>query len=244
MPTETRIYSFDVFDTVLTRNVLYPKDVFYIVQSRIASQLPALDAQLGNCFWGVRVWSEFMMRRKTEREDITITEIYETLTQSCGLDNVLRDALMQLELEVESEVLVPVEGATKLLASCRCEGNGVVFVSDMYLPAVFIQNTLERAGLFLPGDRLYVSGELGLTKGSGNLFRYLLDDLGIKARQLIHCGDHLQSDFMVPQSIGIGQFADVATMGSNSVLYGIRSKCIYLGELLKARWLIREAKNV
>ncbi|HEY6873450.1 MAG TPA: hypothetical protein VI298_12060 [Geobacteraceae bacterium] len=245
MATAACIYSFDVFDTVLTRNVLYPKDVFHLVQQRIPARLPDAGLCLGKCFWGERVWSEFMARRKTAREDITVTEIYAALAHACALDDNLRNGLMELELEVESEVLVPVDGAAALLASCRSEDIGVVFVSDMYLPASFLQDVLERAGLFLPGDRLYVSGELGRTKGSGNLFRYLLNDLGIAPGQLVHCGDHLRSDVLVPRSLGIRLLDNgAAANGTRALFVSLAAKVSYAVELVKARRRISEAKNV
>lgn len=241
----TPVYSFDVFDTVLTRNVLYPKDVFHLIQRRIPARAMEAAPRLGRCFWGERVWSEFVARRKSTHEDVTFAEIYLALARACRLDDAQRDALMELELQVESEVLAPVPGAVELLASCRSEGVGLVFVSDMYLPAGFIRGVMEQAGLFLPGDRLYVSGDLGRTKGSGKLFRYLLDDLGLEPGQLVHCGDHLRSDFLVPQSLGMGVLHDGrALMGRGAAWHGIRCKISYLGKLLQARRLISEAEDV
>lgn len=43
----------------------------------------------------------------------------------------------------------------------------------MYLPSDFLKSLLQRFGFWEEGDRIYVSGEIGLTKYSGNLFRYV-----------------------------------------------------------------------
>jgi predicted HAD superfamily hydrolase len=241
----TTHYSFDVFDTVLTRNVLYPKDVFHLIQNRIPGRFHEKGSRLGKGFWGRRVWAEFIARRHKIHEDISLADIYRSLAHIYSVDNRLRDRLVELELEVESDVLVPLDGAAALLASCRTHGTGVIFVSDMYLPAAFIRGLLEREGFFLPGDRLYVSGEVGLTKASGNLFRYLLEDLCIAPRQLVHCGDNLGSDFLIPRSLGIVPFGDgTAFMGRRTALFGLRSKFNYLRELVQARRRISEAEHV
>jgi predicted HAD superfamily hydrolase len=194
--------SFDVFDTVITRSVLRPKDVFYLMQQRLEAQQADLPRCLRNCFWGARVWSEFMARRRSSSDDITLLNIYDTMVHLFGLDGVVKDYLMSLELSIESELLVPIDGAVELVAEARRSGS-VVFISDMYLPETFIRGILERFGLFLPGDRLYVSGELGQSKGSGRLFLHVLEDLDIIPSQMLHCGDNPVSDCRAPRAVGI-----------------------------------------
>lgn len=202
MTAELR-YSFDVFDTVITRTVLRPKDVFQLMQQRLEAQHDGLPGSLPGCFWGARVWSEFLARRRSGSEDVTLFQIYQTLAELFRLDHPGRDRLLSAELALESEVLVPIDGALELVAAAR-RSAPVVFISDMYLPSEFIRGILERSALFAPGDRLYVSGELGKSKGSGRLFRHVLDDLKIRPGQLVHCGDNPVTDRLVPRRLEIG----------------------------------------
>ncbi|MBI2354878.1 MAG: HAD hydrolase-like protein [Deltaproteobacteria bacterium] len=225
-------YSFDIFDTVLTRNVLYPKDVFRLVQHLIPGRLPKLSPRLAACFWGERIWSEFTARRKSAGEDITLVEIYRALAIANGLDDAQRDSLMSLELEIESEVLMPVQGSAELLESLRSRGGGVVFVSDMYLSSDFIRGVLVRFGLYKPGDRLYVSGETGRTKGSGNLFRLMLRDLEILPNELVHFGDNPRTDYMVPRSLGINLLHEET---EGPTFAALKANLAYLKELVAAR---------
>lgn len=238
-------YSFDVFDTVITRTVLHPKDVFHLMQQRITLELPEIDRLIARRFWGWRVWSEFSARRKAIREDIDLAAVYEVLARLCTLDDHCRATLLDLELQVESEVLTPVGGAAELLDICRCRsGNGIIFLSDMYLPSAFIQSVLERYALFRPGDRLYVSGELGVTKGSGSLFRLLLEQLGIEPTAVIHYGDNLHADYQVPRSLGIGTFKESAKQGSRGRFPGAVGRMRYLMELMQARICIAGGNHV
>lgn len=228
------LYSFDIFDTVLTRLVLHPKDIFLLMQQRIPLAVPAIDPRIVRSFWGWRVWSEFVARRRSRCEDVGLALIYATLARLCALDEQTCDALKTLELQVESRVLVPVSGAAELLHECRLRSNqGVVFVSDMYLPSAFIQGVLKRYDLFRAGDRLYISGELGVSKGSGNLFRLLLEQLAIQPSELIHCGDNRHADYLVPRALGVGILKEPSSGGGGSARLAARLR--YLRELLLAR---------
>ncbi|MBC8019487.1 MAG: hypothetical protein H7X83_13365 [Verrucomicrobia bacterium] len=243
--TENLLYSFDVFDTVLTRMVLRPKDVFHLVGQRLAACPAELPPRLCNGFWCARVWSEFMARRRSVAEDITLLNIYESLALDFGLNDSGRKFLAETELAVESEVLVPIDGAAALLSAARADGAGLAFISDMYLPSGFIQGVLERVGLFLPEDRLYVSGELGKSKGSGNLFRHVLGDLGIPPGQLVHCGDNPVTDCRVPRALGIRLYGEHAyeQQGSEKIR-GYVSLLHHLRDLGKARIQVGKLPHV
>lgn len=237
-------YSFDVFDTVITRTVLRPKDVFHLMRQRLEAQHAQLPRPLLECFWGARVWSEFLARRRSGTEDITLSQIYGTLAGEFRLDRSGQDLLVSAELVVESEVLVPIDGAVKLVAAAR-RGAPVVFISDMYLPSAFIRGILERCGLLVAGDRLYVSGEVGITKGSGGLFRHVLDDLKIQPGQLVHCGDNPVADRLVPSSLDI-RLLDGMPCAQPRLerLRGYAALFHHLDDLRRARMQIRKVSYV
>ena len=70
---------------------------------------------------------------------------------------MMRRAVEQLELELESETITANPKAQCMIEAARSSGKRVVFVSDMYLPADFIRGQLERFGLTGDGDQCYVS---------------------------------------------------------------------------------------
>lgn len=237
-------YSFDVFDTVITRTVLRPKDVFHLMQRRLDARHAELPRHLRGCFWGARVWSEFMARRRSVAEDITLMQIYESMARDFELDNAGSNLILSAELAIESEVLVPIDGAVELVAAARSSAP-VIFISDMYLPSSFIRGILERSGLFLPGDRLYVSGELGQSKGSGRLFRHVMDDLGIHPDRMVHCGDNPVTDWRVPRSLGIRMLAEIACVQPEfERLRGYVALFHHLNDIRRARMQIRKVSYV
>jgi hypothetical protein len=107
------------------------------------------------------------------------------------------------ELAVEEEVLVPVSDSLRLVRQARDSGARIVFVSDMYLPASFIRKLLIDHGIATQEDGIYVSGDVGRTKHSGDLFRHVLLEEKISPNQMSHVGDHPQSDVAVPRALGI-----------------------------------------
>ena len=135
---------------------------------------------------------------------MTFKEIYRELAFALGWDpEMCRSAVEQLELELESETLIPNPKVRGMIEAAREAGKRVVFVSDMYLPADFIRGQLKRFGLTRDGDHYYVSSEHKATKSSGRLFEVVLKEEQVQPRAVTHVGDHAHSDDAVPRRMGI-----------------------------------------
>lgn len=232
------ILSFDVFDTLITRIVLSPKDVFLLMQKQLRHAQPSLPESLIHSFWGARVWAEFSARRMSPAEDIGIADIYRNLGKRCGLSEEQCQCLIAIELKTEETVLVPIQGASELLAEARELGK-VAFISDMYLPAAFIRRLLNKFDLIQDDDYLYVSGELGKSKRSGNLFKHVLAHLNRSHKHLIHCGDNIFSDWAVPRSLGIEIHPSINKPINNSKWGHLSARISYAVDLLYARYEMR-----
>lgn len=233
------VYSFDIFDTILTRKVLHPKDVFFLVRDRLPELTSESPPRLSHVYWGSRVWAEFVSRRRSKCEDVKLTEIYSVLAELLYLDADLTQRLLELELAVEGEVLTVIDGAVELVAAARLKG-GVIFISDMYLPETFLAMVLSKFGLRELDEAVYVSGDVGLTKGSGKLFLQVLSDYNLHPHQLVHCGDHSRSDRSIPSRLGI-RLHPKAEQGCSTVH---DSRLNYGVELLRAFWQLQWNKNV
>lgn len=194
------VVSFDVFDTLLFRNVPEPKDVFAFAEELACSR--GVDA---DGFAAKRVEAERRAgSRKAPGHDTTLDDIYGEL----AFDEGLKPALRQAELDSERQLLVPNGPMVALANRLKDGGRTVVATSDMYLPADFLRGVLAENGL-VP-DRLYVSCEVGLRKSRGELFGYVLGDLGVTPDKVVHIGDNRLSDGAMPARAGIA-----------SVLYGL-----------------------
>jgi len=134
-------------------------------------------------------------------EDITLDDIWLLVADSMGWPT--QEAFAKHELEVESEYLTPVAAARHLIEAARNRGDRIVFISDMYLPVEFVRKQLLVHGLATPIDGVYVSGAIGKTKATGNLFRHVLLQEKTHPGNVLHIGDHRKSDYEVPLSLGI-----------------------------------------
>ena len=172
--------SLDVYDTLLVRPYVRPKDVFRhielkedapgFVEERIAAEKRCMSSPLPT----------------------TLDRIYEEIPEQYK-------HLKEKELEYESNPVCPkriLETYRKILAEHK-----VVMVSDMYLPSEFIQDLLKKNGI--DGyERFYLSSVNGVSKGKGNMFDYVANDLGIEKSQIIHVGDNIKTDFLNPKKQG------------------------------------------
>lgn len=195
-----RAESFDVFDTVLVRDVLAPSDVFPRIGERLVSATLRADVSADD-FGRLRASAETVARQASPHEDITLEEIWRQLVVMLGW--AWSPDLMDAELAEEAEALAPVEAARPLLDAARARHGRAIFITDSYYPRTFLEGQLRRFDLMKTGDALYISSEARRTKSSGSLFRSVLDSERLAPRELRHHGDNPGSDVRVPRKLGI-----------------------------------------
>lgn len=186
------VRSFDVFDTVLTRTVGAPEAVHLLLGRRARDR--GLIAVEPVVLASARDAAERRLVRLLGRQP-RLREIHEELVLTLGLVPALAAGLEQLELEVEREVIRTVPGADALVQQARASGAAVVFVSDSPYPGSFVTELLDGAGLHEPGEAVYSSADVLLTKsGRGELFDHVARDLGVPPERIHHVGDNVRSD--------------------------------------------------
>ncbi len=201
----TSVFSFDIFDTCLVRTVARPADLFFILADNM------LSACRGANTYGREEVSELAMERVNAEkrahacrtgEDITIDEIYGQFTDlpAWGISAELMKAE---ELRLELAAVRPVNAIKKRIQKLRSEGKRVVFISDMYLPFETVKSMLEICGYEVPEGTLYLSNKLGLTKRSGNLYKHVMRIENVAAKNMMHCGDGIESDYLGARKAGV-----------------------------------------
>lgn len=185
--TETyKFISFDIFDTLIKRNVANPEDIFDIL---ILKYKNIYGLNIDN-FKKRRIEAECIARRKNINDEITLKEIYDNFY---GITINEKNILMDLENSLEIELSYPNLEIIDFYNRCIKEKEGVFLISDMYLSEETIRKILKKCGI--EGyDKLYVSSTYKKTKISGELFNLVLKDKNIESKQLIHIGDSLNAD--------------------------------------------------
>ena len=199
------IFSFDVFDTVLLRETATPTGIFLIMQHELRKN-NLLSSSFLNNFAQFRVNAEKTVRRRTNNEEITLSQIYAFLAKSFCLSHEVENFLTLLELREELNSVYINPQILKVITSLRNRNARIVFVSDSYLPRSQIRKMIEKLGIWRDGDGLYVSSDLLVTKATGNLFRYMLKQEGSEPNNVIHIGDNFKSDVVSAKKIGLRPF--------------------------------------
>ncbi|TCJ14743.1 hypothetical protein EZJ19_09175 [Parasulfuritortus cantonensis] len=194
------LYSFDVFDTLITRPYARPVDLFRRLAMDILGD--GVDEAALDAFALERINSEARARtHRGERDDITLAMIYEEFAKVPAYAG-LADQAMTREVELELASVIAVRSMVDQVHDLMAGGHRVVAISDMYLPTHVVTAMLNRAGLALSDDAVYVSGEIGLSKRSGRLFDYVAQREGRAPGQCFHTGDNKKSDVERPRQRG------------------------------------------
>lgn len=177
--------SFDIFDTLLVRPFVTPTDLFKYIE--VKEDLKG--------FYKERIKAEKIARKSNHYKEITLEEIYDKIPPK--FKNV-----KSIELQVELSLCKRNPTIEQLYDFLVSNNKKIVAISDMYLPKEFIIELLKKNG-FNEISEVYVSSEYKVTKGEGELFELVLNDLGIKANEMAHIGDNQISDIYVPNQLGI-----------------------------------------
>ncbi len=186
--------SFDVFDTLIEREYYYPPDVFLKTGECILGKEKSKEYQ------NRRISAEEKARKKRSNGEVTLEDIFCEVAEIYG--ERVSNRLKEKELDIEYECCRPRKQGVKLFnyaVQNRCR---VVLISDMYLSGKTISKLLMKCGIS-GYEKLFVSCECGCNKVHGELFDWVLNDLMINPRQILHIGDSIKRDIFGAKTAGI-----------------------------------------
>ena len=180
------LISFDIFDTLVTRTLYEPDDLFRIMADKL----------------GI---SDFLDRRKkAEQEaiskfnhDVNLSEIYECYKELNHISKKEVDSIKNLEISLEILFIVPRVEMKEVFDRLIKDKKHVVLTSDMYLEKDTILKMLKKCG-YEKYDEFYLSNELDARKDNKKIWKHL--DL---SKKIVHIGDNRVSDFEYPKEFGV-----------------------------------------
>jgi FMN phosphatase YigB (HAD superfamily) len=197
--------SFDVFDTLTTRSVYHPEDVFKFLADQPAFQALGLPASVAIA--KERHKAEHATYASLHREkgngNATLLEIYQTFCADLGLDPKKAPSLVAAEEEVELLLGLANDEAHFLFEEAVASAKSIVIISDTYHSQEFLARLLKSCGYAIEGKTIYSSCHHRASKGEGKLFEIVLKDRKLQPGELLHIGDNGQSDHQVPAKLGI-----------------------------------------
>ena len=198
--------SFDIFDTLITRKTMCPMGTFLMMQRRLEKEDCGTDMYFVNSFPGLRANAETTARslaKKAGKEETTLDAIYEELQQIAGISRKSADMVKRLEIEAETDNLLPCMKAIRKLKKYHANGEKVILISDMYLNSDVLKDMLLAVDSIFKEIPIYVSCEYEATKVSGSLYRIVQKAERAECSKWIHYGDNKVSDVFIPRLMGI-----------------------------------------
>jgi len=203
---DINFYSFDIFDTLVTRKVATPTGIFALMQNCIKNN-PDFPDFIKNDFYEIRVNSEQLARINAKRikdsNEISFDEIYQTLQNNYGLSGENIDFLKKLEITTEIQNLVPITNNIKLLQNLIQDNCKVVLISDMYYSAKELRYILGHLNEIFKHITIYVSSDYAESKGNGNLYSIVQQIENVEFKNWIHLGDNNNADIKKAREKGI-----------------------------------------
>ncbi|MCI5751015.1 MAG: HAD-IA family hydrolase [Oscillospiraceae bacterium] len=172
------VITFDVFDTLIIRDVMEPVDVF-----RFCYGAP------GRYF---RSAAEIIARRRVKNGEPSLEHIEHNCMFSC-----------KKEIEFEKSICRADPAMYTLYAALKKQGKKIYALSDMYLSNEVISELLSSAGYDIP---VMVSSEYGCNKTSGKLFEVFLKKYRYDPSRVLHIGDNEEADIKGAAKAGISAY--------------------------------------
>ena len=163
------VVAFDVFDTLIKRDVARPTDLFALLGADFAKARTQAEAEA----------------RAAKSGEVTLAEIYARPCMA-GYDPAQ-------ECAAELACAVPDLPMLEAARALHAQGKRLYYISDMYLPKAQLDAMLQKCGYgFLDGG--FVSAEYGVQKRSGKLFGVFLQKTQTKAKDVLFIGDSWRAD--------------------------------------------------
>lgn len=183
------IISFDIWDTLITRRVLEPEDIFICVDYRAKKDLKIICD-----FPDLR--SRAVMENSTPNPNIY--EIYQKFQELSGLDEKKCKQLLELEISIEKMCTVSRNDMVDIYRYAL-ERKRVFLITDMYLPKKIMEDILKKNNIY-GYEKLFVSCEFRQLKQE-NLFQIFRNE--IQGNNYLHIGDNENGDYICAKKNGM-----------------------------------------
>jgi hypothetical protein len=181
------LVSFDAFDTLMTRPLQRPSDMFLLTGYRLQRGFGAL-VDPGE-WLTIRQSAEARARKAGIEREVTLDDIYTEIAASADLPREFLAAAQAIEVGLEKRLLRPIAGMVETFNRFSALGRTAI-ISDIYFSRLDLETMLSGCGVRVNPAELFISCESGRTKRTGSLFSVAKGTSAIH----LHVGDNVFSD--------------------------------------------------
>lgn len=203
--------TFDLFDTLLIRRIHDPDMVKFPVARYVADL--AFTKGIGCSQDQVQRLRDKIEARHRQETGKTFDDheacypryMKEMLSEIFGdqADDVLFNKVADYEVAMENSMLVPRGQFIDWLKELRQQGKKILIISDIYLPAIYLERFVEHAGFLDLVDAVISSADTFLAKASGKAFPLVQKQFDLDPSRWLHVGDNPISDGLRPLEFGV-----------------------------------------
>lgn len=164
--SEYDVITFDVFDTLIIRDIPKPSELFRYEYRLFGKAL--------------RIFAESLARKSSKNDEVTLADIYKFLPYN-----------LNREIEFEKRICRANPKMLEFYNSIK-DSKKIYAISDMYLPEEILKDILNESGYDI--ENVFVSSSYGKRKTTGELYRVLLEKENINPNDVCHVGDNTLSD--------------------------------------------------
>lgn len=186
-----KVITFDIFDTLVTRKVYEPDDVFSIIDEKIVD---IFSFSKGLYVETRKKAEDNLRKRKNYTGDININEIYEEFGKILKLSQKEVQQIKEIEIETDINLIIPRKEMLNLYNRLKERNKELILITDMYYTRDIIERILNKCGYFGYYEIL-LSSELGFRKDNGTMWNYYYNKYS--NINSIHVGDNDSSDIHI-----------------------------------------------
>lgn len=206
------VVSFDIFDTLIERDVVLPSEIF----ARTAKKY--LSDEEVNDFVKNRMDAERKARALREDREANLEEIYHHL--KAEYDEFVVD-LMEAEIAEEINSCQTKVKYFDIYEEVLKSKEHIFLISDMYLPEEVICRILDKCKI-TGYEKLYISNRYRVNKISGELFDIVKKENVIHNEAWLHLGDSFKADYLGARKAGI----DAVLLSRKNRIKRMLRKCL------------------
>ena len=214
-----KLYSFDIFDTLITRTTFNPIGIFLLMQNELIfnEEYSDIPSFVRRNFKTLRMGAENFLKRtrcltrmdrilspEEAQQEFSLKDFYALMGERHNLSDEQQKKLINLEIETEINNSLPITENIEILKELILEGKRVILVSDMYLEEDTIRRILTKHDDIFKDIKIYVSSKYQEFKGTGKLYHAVAKEEGIdNYSKWLHIGDNLNSDIKQAEKLKI-----------------------------------------
>lgn len=189
--------SFDMFDTLIDRPFSAPHELFLYIQDDIRDITGDKTLE----FHKLRRYAEHRTRIASERNEVTIGEIYDYFIEHSGIDPRHKNDLIEAEFAAELRFCQFRPLGKAMYDYAASQGKRIMVVSDFYYDAASLSRLLTAVG-YARINEVYASCDFLESKKEGSLFKKVIIEANIDPHRTLHIGDNHASDIVNAKKYG------------------------------------------